>query len=78
MKPMMRLCMRALAGFAAAPATAATFCAENSLQLQAALATADGNGQNDQVRIRSGTHDVSALDLARFAEGRLIREYNVI
>jgi hypothetical protein len=27
---------------------------------------------------RSQTVDVSMLDLARFAEGRLIREYNVV
>lgn len=63
MNRMMRLSMPVLAGLAAAPAMAATFCAESALQLQAALATADGNGQHDQIRIRAGTYDVSALDL---------------
>ena len=63
MKRMTRLSMLVLAGFAATPATAATFCAENAVQLQAALAAADGNGQHDQIRIRAGTYDVSALDL---------------
>lgn len=52
-----------LASFTVTPAIAATFCATTPAQLQAALGSAAGNGEHDQVRVRAGSYDVSNVDL---------------
>jgi len=53
----------AVAVVAASSASAATLCATTPAQLQAALMTAAGNGQHDDLRIRAGTYDLSNVDL---------------
>lgn len=52
-----------LAAFMVAPAIAATFCATSPVQLQSALGSAAGNGEHDEVRIGTGSYDVSGVDL---------------
>lgn len=51
MKFLIRLSLALICG----NASAATFCVSTSEQLQNALATAQGNGQSDDVRVRTGT-----------------------
>jgi hypothetical protein len=41
----------------------ATFCATSASQLQAELTLAAGNDENDEIRVRIGTYDVSNVDL---------------
>jgi hypothetical protein len=52
-----------LAAIMVTPAVAATFCTTTPAQLQAALGSAAGNGEHDEVRIGAGTYDVSNVDL---------------
>jgi hypothetical protein len=52
-----------LASTTALPAAAATFCATTPAQLQTALSTAAGNDQNDVIQIKTGTYDLSNVDL---------------
>jgi len=59
----LRIPMLVLGGLAAQPLLAATFCATTSAQLEAALATAAGNGQHDAIRVHIGNYDVSNVDL---------------
>jgi hypothetical protein len=52
-----------LVSLAAQSSFAATFCATSANQLKAELTLAAGNDENDEIRVRIGTYDVSNVDL---------------
>jgi len=56
--PFIASALVALATFSSIEAKAATFCVASSDALTAALATAEGNGEDNDIRIRVGTYDV--------------------
>ena len=58
----------ALAALATNTGIAATFCADTAAQLQAILTIAQANGEDDEVRIHSGTYEAPHLGF-RYAAG---------
>lgn len=53
-------CLCMLVAVASPPVVAANFCVTTTAQLQSALQTAQGNGENDTIRVRTGTYDAPA------------------
>jgi len=58
----------------AAPAAATSFCAHNTADIQAALTTAQTNGEDDQIKITTGNIGASALTFSS-TEGHSIELY---
>jgi hypothetical protein len=51
------LCACALFALASPPVAAENFCVTTAAQLQSALTSAQDNGENDTIRVRTGTYD---------------------
>lgn len=56
-RPLLRSALALGASCLAAPVPAATFCATNALELSTALNDAAGNGEDDVIRVATGTYD---------------------
>lgn len=60
LEPLLPACFALVAVFAASASQAATFCVTNTAELQAALAQAESNGQDDEIRLAAGNYASSS------------------